>query len=171
MIIKYFRVSLLTVDYCSGMADGSICLGNFSSREKAEKCAKEWELTHQGWTKWGMGYDCKYNLAKELRPELKTSEEIEKYVKNKILKEYGTNPWAIIHTKKALTEAFKNKDTAKIMFETINLAHYIADSCVVFHCTANSGRCQILRSWSWSCAAAMRAAELGAGRHFCRKNR
>ena len=78
-----------------------------------------------------------YNLAKELRPELKTSEEIEKYVKNKILKEYGTNPWAIIHTKKALTEAFKNKDTAKIMFETINLAHYIADSCVVFHCTAN----------------------------------
>ena len=65
MIIKYFRVSLLTVDYCSGMADGSICLGNFSSREKAEKCAKEWELTHQGWTKWGMGYDCKWDKEKD----------------------------------------------------------------------------------------------------------
>ena len=78
-----------------------------------------------------------YNLAKKLRPELKTSEEIEKYVKNKILKEYGINPWAIIHTKKALTEAFKNKDINRILLETINLAHYIADSCVVFHCTSN----------------------------------
>ena len=78
-----------------------------------------------------------YNLAKKLRPELKTREEVEKYVKNNILKKYGTNPWAIIHTKKALSEAFKNKDTAKILLETINLAHYIADSCVVFHCTAN----------------------------------
>ena len=78
-----------------------------------------------------------YNLAKKLRPELKTREEVEKYVKNNILKKYGTNPWAIIHTKKALSEAFKNKDTAKIMLETINLAHYIADSCVVFHCTSN----------------------------------
>ena len=78
-----------------------------------------------------------YNLAKKLRPELKTREEVEKYVKNNILKKYGTNPWAIIHTKKALSEAFKNKDTAKILLETINLAHYIADSCVVFHCTSN----------------------------------
>ena len=78
-----------------------------------------------------------YNLARKLRPELNTREEVEKYVKNNILKKYGINPWAIIHTKKALTEAFKNKDTAKILLETINLAHYIADSCVVFHCTAN----------------------------------
>lgn len=78
-----------------------------------------------------------YNLAKKLRPELKTREEVEKYVKNKILKEYGINPWAIIYTKKALTEAFKNKDIDRILLETVNLAHYIADSCVVFHCTSN----------------------------------
>lgn len=78
-----------------------------------------------------------YNLAKKLRPELKTAAEVDKYVKNKILREYGTNPWSIIFTKKALTEAFKNKDIDRILLETINLAHYIADSCVVFHCTAN----------------------------------
>lgn len=78
-----------------------------------------------------------YNLAKKLRPELKTNEEIEKYVKINILKEYGTNPWAIIDTKKTLTEALKNKSIDRILLETINLAHYIADSCVVFHCTSN----------------------------------
>lgn len=65
MVLDYFRVSVRTVDHCSGIPNGTVCLGNFSNREKAEKYAKEWEAEHQGWTKWGMGYDCEWDRKKD----------------------------------------------------------------------------------------------------------
>lgn len=65
MVVKYYRLSLHTVDLCNGRVDGTVYLGNFFSREKAEKFAEEWEATHQGWTKWGMGYDCKWDREKD----------------------------------------------------------------------------------------------------------
>lgn len=65
MVLDYFRVTISTVDHCSGRVDGICYLGNFFRRESAEKYAKEWEANHQSWTKWGMGFDCKWDREKD----------------------------------------------------------------------------------------------------------
>ena len=55
----------------------------------------------------------------------------------KIVKGYGLLPWSILSTQKLLTEAFEEKKTKKILQVSIDLAHYIADSCTPLHTAKN----------------------------------
>jgi len=53
------------------------------------------------------------------------------------LKTYGIVPWTIEWKMKNLTEAFEQKDKAKILKYSADLGHYIADSHVPLHTTEN----------------------------------
>lgn len=53
------------------------------------------------------------------------------------LNEYGTVPWRIQERLYQLTQAFKERDSAKILFYSADLGHYIADACVPLHTTEN----------------------------------
>lgn len=61
---------------------------------------------------------------------------IAKYGKDSLLK-YGYVPYHIIAMKTKLTEAFKAKDTAKILFFSADIAHYIEDAHVPLHTSLN----------------------------------
>jgi hypothetical protein len=53
------------------------------------------------------------------------------------LKAYGTVPWRIEERFRQLTNAFKERDSAKIVFYSADLGHYVADACVPLHTTEN----------------------------------
>lgn len=53
------------------------------------------------------------------------------------LKAYGTVPWRIQERLAQLTQAFKERDSAKILFYSADLGHYVADACVPLHSTEN----------------------------------
>lgn len=53
------------------------------------------------------------------------------------LKAYGTVPWRIQERMYQLTQAFKERDSAKILFYSADLGHYLADACVPLHTTEN----------------------------------
>lgn len=76
-----------------------------------------------------------YNAAKKLNPNADEA-KLEKEAK-KIISRSGINPWAIASSMEKLIKNFQEKNEKQILAESINLAHYIGDSCVVFHATAN----------------------------------
>jgi hypothetical protein len=53
------------------------------------------------------------------------------------LKAYGIVPWRIQERLAQLTNAFKERDSAKILFFSADLGHYIADACVPLHSSVN----------------------------------
>lgn len=53
------------------------------------------------------------------------------------LKAYGTVPWRIQERLAQLTQAFKERDSAKILFYSADLGHYVADACVPLHTSEN----------------------------------
>lgn len=53
------------------------------------------------------------------------------------LKAYGIVPWRIDQRFKQLVDAFRALDSAKILFYSADLGHYIADACVPLHTTMN----------------------------------
>ncbi|WP_419241651.1 zinc dependent phospholipase C family protein [Cardinium endosymbiont of Nabis limbatus] len=56
---------------------------------------------------------------------------------DKMVETHGKLPWAILNVQKQLTEAFKGKDTAKILKCSADLGHYIGDAHVPLHTTQN----------------------------------
>ena len=76
-----------------------------------------------------------YNVAKKLYPNV-DEKELDQKIKT-LISQSGINPWAISYSMEKLIKNFKEKNVKKILEESINLAHYIGDSCVVFHATAN----------------------------------
>jgi hypothetical protein len=63
-------------------------------------------------------------------------EAVKKYTKDTLLK-YGYVPYHIMVMKDKLTEAFKAKDTSKILFYAADIAHYIEDAHVPLHTSIN----------------------------------
>lgn len=53
------------------------------------------------------------------------------------LNAYGTVPWRIQMRLAELTKAMKERDSAKIVFYSADLGHYVADACVPLHSTEN----------------------------------
>ncbi|MFN5705873.1 MAG: zinc dependent phospholipase C family protein [bacterium] len=53
------------------------------------------------------------------------------------LNAYGTVPWRIQERLLKLTQAFKEKESAAILFYSAEIGHYIADACVPLHTTLN----------------------------------
>lgn len=53
------------------------------------------------------------------------------------LKAYGTVPWRIQERFYQLVNAFKERDSAKILFYSADIGHYISDACVPLHSTLN----------------------------------
>ncbi|MCF8284072.1 MAG: zinc dependent phospholipase C family protein [Sphingobacteriales bacterium] len=66
----------------------------------------------------------------------KWKEAVAKYSED-TLKAYGTVPWRIQERLAQLTQAFKERDSAKILFYSADLGHYVADACVPLHSTEN----------------------------------
>jgi hypothetical protein len=63
-------------------------------------------------------------------------EAVEKYTEDTLMK-HGIVPWHIQFMKYQLTEAFKQKDAAKILRLSADMGHYIADANVPLHTTRN----------------------------------
>lgn len=61
---------------------------------------------------------------------------VAKYTEDTLLA-YGIVPWHINLMKFQLTEAFKARDTDKILRLSSEMGHYIADACVPLHTTQN----------------------------------
>ncbi|MGI2262100.1 zinc dependent phospholipase C family protein [Candidatus Cardinium hertigii] len=70
------------------------------------------------------------------RQKLLFEQAVEKYGA-KAVETHGQLPWAILHVHKQLTEAFREKDIAKILQKSADLGHYIADAHVPLHTTQN----------------------------------
>lgn len=64
-------------------------------------------------------------------------EDAKKKYSEDTLNAYGTVPWRIQQRLAQLTEAFRERDSAKILFYSADLGHYIADACVPLHSTMN----------------------------------
>jgi len=64
----------------------------------------------------------------------KWKDAVAKYTED-TLKKYGINPWWIEVMMYRLTDAFKDDDVDKILYNSANLGHYIADACVPLHTT------------------------------------
>lgn len=64
------------------------------------------------------------------------SQAVEKYTERKLLAK-GIVPWQIWRTYQNLVQAFKNKDSNRIIRYSADLGHYIADSHVPLHTTSN----------------------------------
>lgn len=67
---------------------------------------------------------------------IRWSDAVEKY-SEEVLKEYGTLPWQIHFSFIQLTEAFKAKNTRRILRISTDLGHYIADAHSPLHTTQN----------------------------------
>ena len=67
---------------------------------------------------------------------MKWKDAVAKYSED-TLKAYGTVPWRIQERLAQLTQAFKERDSAKILFYSADLGHYVADACVPLHTTEN----------------------------------
>ncbi|MFC5271328.1 zinc dependent phospholipase C family protein [Adhaeribacter terreus] len=61
---------------------------------------------------------------------------VAKYTEDTLMA-YGIVPWHINFMKYQLTEAFKARDTDKILRLSSEMGHYIADACVPLHTTQN----------------------------------
>ena len=61
---------------------------------------------------------------------------VEKYTEDTLL-EYGIVPWHVMKMKYRLTQAFKEKDLKKILKNSADIGHYIADAHVPLHSTSN----------------------------------
>lgn len=61
---------------------------------------------------------------------------IEKYTEDTLL-EYGIVPWHVLTMKYRLTQAFKEKNLRKILKNSADIGHYIADAHVPLHSTSN----------------------------------
>ncbi|WP_051602105.1 zinc dependent phospholipase C family protein [Cardinium endosymbiont of Bemisia tabaci] len=70
------------------------------------------------------------------RQKLLLEQAVERYGA-KVVETHGQLPWAILHVHKELTEAFRDKDIAKILKKSADLGHYIADAHVPLHTTEN----------------------------------
>lgn len=66
----------------------------------------------------------------------KWKDAVQKYSED-TLKEYGILPWNIEGMMYQLTEAFRLKDSKRILYLAANLGHYIADAHVPLHTTEN----------------------------------
>lgn len=66
----------------------------------------------------------------------KWEDAVKKYGED-TLNTYGTVPWRIQQRLAQLTDAFRERDSAKILFYSADLGHYIADACVPLHTTEN----------------------------------
>ncbi len=67
---------------------------------------------------------------------MKWKEAVAKYSED-TLKAYGTVPWRIQERMAELTKAFENRDSAKIVFYSAEIGHYVSDACVPLHSTEN----------------------------------
>lgn len=67
---------------------------------------------------------------------MRWNDAVDKY-SEEILKEYGTLPWQIHFSYIQLTEAFKQKNTRRILRISTDLGHYIADAHSPLHTTQN----------------------------------
>ena len=56
---------------------------------------------------------------------------------NDTLSKYGTLPWTIVEYMKLLTEAFRHKNKAEILFLASDLGHYIGDAHMPLHTSIN----------------------------------
>lgn len=54
-----------------------------------------------------------------------------------MLQKDGSLPWYILYMEDQLTQAFKDRDPAKILYVSADLAHYIGDAYMPLHTTAN----------------------------------
>lgn len=64
------------------------------------------------------------------------TEAVEKYSEDTLLK-YGIVPWHVQTVLYRLTDAFKIRDTAQIIYLSADLCHYVSDACVPLHSTLN----------------------------------
>lgn len=55
----------------------------------------------------------------------------------KFLQQNGILPWYLMDMMDKLTKAFKNQKKDEILFLAADLAHYVADAHMPFHCTSN----------------------------------
>ncbi len=67
---------------------------------------------------------------------MRWEEAVSKYSED-TLHAYGTVPWRIQMRLNQLTNAFKARDSALILFYSADLGHYIADACIPLHSTIN----------------------------------
>jgi hypothetical protein len=67
---------------------------------------------------------------------MRWDDAVAKYTED-TLNAYGTVPWRIQQRLSQLTIAFKERDSASILFYSADLGHYIADACVPLHSTIN----------------------------------
>ena len=77
-----------------------------------------------------------YDASLQKNGWIKYEDMIKRYGEKTVLK-YGTLPWSILATQKELTKAFKKREKKKILYLSINLAHYIADAHTPLHLTKN----------------------------------
>ena len=70
------------------------------------------------------------------KQKLSFDQAVEQYG-HKIVETHGHLPWAIVNMHKQLTQAFKDKDIAKILKYSADLGHYVADAHVPLHTTQN----------------------------------
>ena len=61
---------------------------------------------------------------------------IEKYTEDTLL-EFGIVPWHVLNMKYRLTQAFKEKNLRKILKNSADIGHYIADAHVPLHSTSS----------------------------------
>ena len=54
-----------------------------------------------------------------------------------MLQKDGSLPWYVMYMENQLTDAFKEKDPAKILYLSADLAHYIGDAYMPLHTTTN----------------------------------
>ncbi|MDX5348794.1 MAG: zinc dependent phospholipase C family protein [Hymenobacteraceae bacterium] len=64
------------------------------------------------------------------------SDAVAKYTED-TLQAYGIVPWHINRMKYQLTEAFRARDTDRILRLSTEMGHYISDACVPLHTTVN----------------------------------
>lgn len=78
-----------------------------------------------------------YSIEKpfEVMPR-KWKDAVAKYTED-TLKAYGIVPWHVVNVLYRLTDAFKEKDLAKILRVSSDLGHYIGDAHVPLHTTEN----------------------------------
>ncbi len=67
---------------------------------------------------------------------MRWDDAVKKYTAD-TLNAYGTVPWRIQERFYQLVNAFKERDSTKILFFSADLGHYVADACVPLHSTLN----------------------------------
>ncbi|KOY87638.1 hypothetical protein AD998_17205 [bacterium 336/3] len=81
-------------------------------------------------------YDKFYNDSAVYKLPRYWNQAVERFTED-TLRAYGIVPWHIEKMKRDLTNAFKQKDTRRILRISADMGHYIADSNVPLHTTEN----------------------------------